>query len=501
MLRKALQIHPDDVVGVAVVDLPEGEVLHVSSVVVTLQEPIAKGHKFALRPISKNSPVIKYGSPIGYAKEDIPAGAWVHVHNVRTALENTGTYTYTPVEIARPPLSSVPTFRGYKRATGRIGTRNEIWILPTVGCVNKTAERIAALANQELRRDNFDGAYAFSHPFGCSQLGDDLENTKKIIAALAQHPNAGGVLLVGLGCENNRLDALLESIPQMQNLRLRSFCTQDVRDEIETGLAAVRELFAEMEEDRRDEVPLTELVLGMKCGGSDGFSGITGNALVGRIADLHTAAGGTTLLTEVPEMFGAEHELMNRAVSQEVFNAIVNLINSFKQYYLDHNQPVYENPSPGNKAGGITTLEEKSLGAIQKGGKAPVVGVLQYGEVLTMLSEGGIVLLNAPGNDGVSTTALTASGATMILFTTGRGTPLGAPVPTVKISTNTSLYQNKPQWIDFDAGQLVSTDRSADEITKELLSYIVAVASGIQKTKNELSWYKEIALWKKGVTL
>ncbi len=501
MSVKVVQIHPRDNVVVAIVDMKKGEKFQVANQTLTLSEDIAKGHKIALVPLTEGSAVYKYGYCIGTATKNIEQGSWVHSHNLKTSLSGTQSYTYEPVFGVIPTLAVEDTFWGYKRATGRVGIRNEIWIINTVGCVNKTAEKIAARANSELRNINFDGVFTFNHPYGCSQLGDDLENTKHILAALAQHPNAGGVLLLGLGCENNRLEPLLELIPPQLKERIRYFDTQEVPDEIETGLRYVNELYEIVKNDQRQKFNVSELVVGMKCGGSDGFSGITANPLVGRIAEQLSLRGSTVLLTEVPEMFGAEQELMKRAVSEEVFTSVVSLINSFKQYYIDHKQPVYENPSPGNKAGGITTLEEKSLGAIQKGGAATVIDVLEYGEVLQKLQHGGLVLLNAPGNDGVSTTAMTAAGAVLILFTTGRGTPLGAPVPTIKIATNSLLAQTKSQWIDFDAGQVVSEGRSMDVVASDLFNFMLSIASGEQKTKNEINGFKEIAIWKKGVTL
>lgn len=374
------------------------------------------------------------------------------------------------------------------------GTRS-IWVLCTVGCVANTARRIAEKANQRFA-GRVDGVYAFPHPFGCSQLGDDLAHTRKLIAALASHPNAGGVLILGLGCENNQLKALLESAPDIDRERLKGFTTQMVEDELEDGLAAVEALVEIAEKDRREPVPVSELVVGLKCGGSDGFSGITANPLVGRIADKVAEAGGTPVLTEIPEIFGAENVLLQRAASREVFDAAVAVIDDFKRYFIEANQPIYENPSPGNIAGGITSLEEKSLGAVQKGGRAPLVEVLRYGETV---GRHGLTLLEAPGNDAVSSTALTAAGATVILFTTGRGTPLGFPAPTLKIASNSGLAQRKPGWIDFDAGQVLE-GVSMDVAAENLMDLVIETASG-KTTKAELNGEREIALWKSGVTL
>jgi altronate hydrolase len=420
-----------------------------------------------------------------------------------TALSGTLTYAYNvaaPALAAAPaaPIRDMPTFDGYRRADGRVGTRNEVWIINTVGCVNTAADRIAQAARAAYG-DQVDGVYAFSHPYGCSQLGDDLQHTRAVLAGLMRHPNAGGVLVLGLGCENNQMAGLLgvagESIDPT---RLRWFNTQDVMDEIEEGVAAVGELVARMASDTREPCPASDLLLGHKCGGSDGFSGITANALLGRLADRVTALHGGVVLTEVPEMFGAEQVLLDRAVSREVWDALVQMVNDFKQYFLKHGQPVYENPSPGNKAGGLTTLEEKSLGAIQKGGRAPVTQVVRYGQPA---AREGLTLLEAPGNDGVSSTAMTASGATMLLFTTGRGTPLGFPVPTIKVSSNSAIAAKKPHWIDFDAGRLLDGATTFEQMTDELLAYVLDVASGRVRTNNETHGYREIAIWKDGVTL
>jgi altronate hydrolase len=384
---------------------------------------------------------------------------------------------------------------GYRRANGRVGTRNEIWILCTVGCVARTAERIARLGSAQFA-GRVDGIYAFTHPFGCSQLGDDLKRTRRVLASLAMHPNAGGVLIVGLGCESNQLDRLLATMEGVDKSRLRAFTAQSEGDETEQGLNALGELIEIASRDRREPCPLSALAVGLKCGGSDGLSGITANPLVGHVANRVSAAGGTPILTEIPEVFGAERLLMQRAVSEDVFRGIVSVVNDFKRYFLDNGQPIYENPSPGNIAGGITTLEEKSLGAVQKGGRAPVTQVLRYGERATLP---GLALLEAPGNDAVSSTALVAAGATILLFTTGRGTPLGFPVPTLKISSNSALAGKKGHWIDFDAGTVLS-GQPMHAAGEDLLRLVLATASGAP-ARNEVNGEREISIWKSGVTL
>jgi altronate hydrolase len=488
-------VEASDDVAVALRDLSAGEVISG----LTLPAPIARGHKLALHAIAQGAPVRKYGWPIGVAKIDIAAGDHVHTHNLATALSGEEHYRFTAPIAAAPARPAARTFSGYLRADGRVGTRNEIWVICTVGCVARTAQRIAAAAHARHAGRGVDGVYALTHPFGCSQLGDDLSATRRILADLAVHPNAGGVLIVGLGCENNQLDALLDAAAGLDRSRMRAFNAQLSDDEDEDGLRAVDELVGIASKDVRTERPLADLVLGLKCGGSDGLSGLTANPLVGRMADAVADAGGSPILTEIPEIFGAERLLMARAAEPEVFDRTVAVVNGFKRYFLDHGQPVYENPSPGNVAGGITTLEEKSLGAVQKAGHSPLRQVLKYGERIDLEpGRRGLALLEAPGNDAVSSTALTAAGATVILFTTGRGTPLGFPAPTLKIATNTALADRKAGWIDFDAGRLLSEPR--DTVSDALLDLVIATASG-RPTRAEINGEREIAIWKTGVTL
>lgn len=438
---------------------------------------LENGHKYAVRDICEGEKVIKYGFPIGFATENINTGEQVHSHNLKTALSGTLEYSYSP-DYTEPEKKDCPEIMAYLRKNGAVGIRNDIWVIPTVGCVNGIAKEIA----EET------GAICFTHPYGCSQLGDDHNITQKILAGLVKHPNAGGVLVLGLGCENNNIPEFRKVLGEYDSERIRFLNCQEPEDEIEAAVSIINELKRITAEDVRQPVPLSALKIGLKCGGSDGLSGITANPLCGRIADSIVSMGGTAVLTEVPEMFGAEQILMNRCVSKEVFDKTVELINNYKEYFIAHNQPVSENPSPGNKEGGITTLEEKSLGCVQKGGKAPVTDVLDYGDIA---HKAGLNLLNGPGNDIVAITNLTAAGCNLILFTTGRGTPLGAPVPTIKIATNTALAQRKKRWIDYDA-------QSGDE--NGLMSLIIKTAGGGQ-TGNEKSGFREIAIFKDGVTL
>ncbi len=493
-MKTFIKIHPSDLVAVALAPLSAGAALQVDGQAVTLLEDIPQGHKFALAPIPAGSPVIKYGAPIGTAKEDIPAGGWVHVHNVKTGLGDVLDYSYEPDNAPLTPTDDT-LFQGYRREDGRAAVRNEIWIIPTVGCVNNVATAIERQA-QKFKTGTIDGIFAFPHPYGCSQMGDDQENTRKILADLINHPNAGGVLVLGLGCENSNIDVLKPYIGQWDENRVKFLVCQEVEDEAGAALALIEELAGYVGSFRREPISCGELVIGMKCGGSDGLSGITANPTVGAFSDLLISKGGATILTEVPEMFGAETLLMNRCENERLFTDTVNLINGFKDYFTRHNQTIYENPSPGNKKGGISTLEDKSLGCTQKSGSAPVTGVLSYGEPV---QKRGLNLLSAPGNDLVASTALAASGAHIVLFTTGRGTPFASPVPTVKISTNSALAAKKDNWIDFNCGTLVE-DGTVAELGQKLFDYVLEVASGRQ-VKAEEAGFHDMAIFKQGVTL
>lgn len=493
-MQKYIKIHPADKVAVALCDLPAGTVVSVDHKEITLSEDIPQGHKFALCDLDKEEPVIKYGYPIGLAKAPIKAGTWIHVHNMKTALGDLLTYTYEKQDTALS-LTEERFFNGYKRPDGKTGVRNEIWIIPTVGCVNNVAAAIERQA-QSLIKGSIEAIAAFPHPYGCSQMGDDQENTRRILADLITHPNAGGVLVLGLGCENSNIDVLKNYIGNYDEKRVKFLVCQDSQDEIADALNLIRELVEYAAPARREPVSCKELIIGMKCGGSDGLSGITANPTVGAFSDLLISKGGTTILTEVPEMFGAETLLMNRCENRELFDKTVALINNFKNYFKSYGQTIYENPSPGNKKGGISTLEDKSMGCTQKSGSAPVRGVLAYGEKVCTK---GLNLLSAPGNDLVASTALAAAGAHIVLFTTGRGTPFASPVPTVKISSNTALFDRKANWIDFNCGTMVEgTD--LDTLGNQLFDYVISVASG-EKVKSEKAGFHDMAIFKQGVTL
>ena len=492
-----LQLNPRDNTAVALRPLCAGETVLAGEIQITLTCDIPQAHKVALQDIARGEDVIKYGAPIGHATQAVLAGGHLHVHNLKTNLSGELEYTYQPelhpVRYEKRGL----TFQGYRRANGAAGIRNDLYILPTVGCVNGTAEQMQRAYEVKYGPLDsvFDNVIVLKHPFGCSQLGDDHKSTRRILADAALHPNAGGVLLVGLGCENNTMTQLLEEMGSYDEARIKWLVVQEVTDEIEAGAALLHELAQAAQNDRREPVPVSELSIGLKCGGSDGLSGITANPLLGALSDLMIAQGGSAVLTEVPEMFGAEQVLMARARDEAVFGKTVELINGFKAYFAAHNEPVYENPSPGNKAGGITTLEDKSLGCTQKSGTSEVVDVLSYGE---RLKEKGLSLLQAPGNDLVAASALACSGCQLVLFSTGRGTPFGAFVPTMKVSTNSQLYEKKPHWMDFNAGRLL--EEPMEMVLEDFLLAVLAVASG-KSTRNEENKFSEISIFKTGVTL
>lgn len=493
-MQELIRIHQDDNVAVALKPLPQNTSCQVGEYNVDLIEEIPQGHKFALQDIKAGEPVIKYGFRIGIAKEDIKKGAWIHTHNVKTALGELLEYSYNPngKELQPKPPAY---FEGFQRPDGKVGVRNEIWIIPTVGCVNSIAGVLEKKA-AHLVRGTVEEIVTFPHPYGCSQMGDDQENTRTILADLVNHPNAGGVLVLGLGCENSNIPELKKYIGEYNPDRVKFLVCQESEDEIADALELLEQLAQYAGQFKREKIDARELVIGMKCGGSDGLSGITANPLVGAFSDILISKGGTTILTEVPEMFGAETLLMDRCADEGLFDKTVNLINDFKNYFTSHNQTIYENPSPGNKKGGISTLEDKSLGCTQKSGRALIKGVLDYGEPVQTK---GLNLLSAPGNDLVASTALAASGAHIVLFTTGRGTPFASPVPTVKISSNSALYNNKTNWIDFNAGKLVE-EASMEELSMDLFQYVLDVASG-RKVKAEEAGFHDMAIFKQGVTL
>ena len=495
-LATFLKINPDDSVVVCLQPKKKGDIIDIDDRQIVVNQDTPAGHKILIKDTAKGENIIKYGYPIGHAKEDLKAGDWVNEENLKTNLEGKLDYTYEPVNQNLNIKKENRNFKGYIRKNGDVGIRNEIWIVPTVGCVNGIAERLVKQLKAETQEQGIDAIYAWHHNYGCSQLSDDHENTRKILRDICLHPNAGAVLVLSLGCENNQPEEFMKMLGDYDKSRIRLLVTQQVDDEMEAGMEILRELYEIAKQDQRQEVPVSKLRVGLKCGGSDGFSGITANPLVGEFSDWLVAQGGTSVLTEVPEMFGAETILMNRCRTEELFQQTVSMVNNFKEYFLSHGEPVGENPSPGNKAGGISTLEDKALGCTQKCGKAPVSGVMEYGD---RLQNDGLNLLSAPGNDLVAATALASCGCHLVLFTTGRGTPFGTFVPTMKIATNPELAQRKKNWIDFSAGQLLE-GRTMQELLPEFIDKILRIASG-ELAKNEENDYREISIFKNGVTL
>lgn len=492
-----LKINPADSVVVCLRAMKAGETVSADGKVITLLQDVPAGHKVLIEDKNEGEDIIKYGYPIGHAKKNLKAGEWVNENNLKTNLAGTLEYTYNPVDDKLSIAKENRTFKGYVRKNGDVGVRNEIWVVPTVGCVNGIAERVAKQLEEETKLEGIDAVHAWHHNYGCSQLSEDHEATRKVLRDIVLHPNAGAVLVLSLGCENNQPEDFMAMLGDYDKDRIKLVVTQRVEgDEVEECMNVLRNLYAIAKNDCREDVPVSKLRVGLKCGGSDGFSGITANPLEGEFSDWLVAQGGTSILTEVPEMFGAETILMNRCETRELFDKTVSLINNFKNYFLFHGEPVGENPSPGNKAGGISTLEDKALGCTQKCGRAPVSGVLEYGD---RLQTTGLNLLSAPGNDLVASTALAAAGCHIVLFSTGRGTPFGTFVPTMKISTNSNLYNNKKNWIDFNAGQLVD-GKSMTELVPEFIDKVLAVASG-EQAQNEKNGYREISIFKNGVTL
>lgn len=496
-MKEFIKINTSDNVVIALKNYKKGETITLDGDSLILLEDVSKGHKIALGNIEKDEDIIKYGMPIGHAITPVKKGEWIHTHNIKTNLKDLSDYIYNPKFQDRVLDLEKRSVEVYKRKNGDVGIRNELWIVPTVGCVNGIAQLIKDEFLNEIGDTQIDNINVLTHNYGCSQLGEDHINTRVILQNTVKHPNAGGVLVLGLGCENNQIGEFEKTLGEYDKDRVKFLVTQDIEDEVEAGKNILLKLYEKMLQDKRESASLSEINFGLECGGSDGLSGITANPMLGEFSDYIVAQGGTTVLTEVPEMFGAETLLMKRCKNEEVFKKCVSLINDFKEYFIKNDQEIYENPSPGNKAGGITTLEDKSLGCTQKSGVSQVMDVLKYGEVL---KEKGLNLLSAPGNDSVATTALASAKCHMVLFTTGRGNPYGGYVPTVKISTNSELYNKKRRWIDFDAGRLVSEDITMDELLEEFIEYIIEVING-KKVNNELNRFQEIAIFKSGVTL
>lgn len=496
-MKNFIKINDNDNVIIALENIHKDDQLVIDDVSIIVIDDIPSGHKMAIKPIAANDNVIKYGFPIGHATTAIQIGEHVHTHNITTNLGELNEYQYFPVISHIQSQFADRDIQIYRRENGDVGIRNELWIIPTVSCVNGIAQQLSKKFIIQLTQqgENFDNVYVLAHPYGCSQLGQDHQNTRTILQDMVKHPNAGGVLVVGLGCENNQLKAFRETLGDYNDNRVRFMILQEEMDEINAGLTHLNHLYQQIKTDKRVNGKLSELKFGLECGGSDGLSGITANPLLGQFSDYVISHGGTTVLTEVPEMFGAETLLMSHCINRQTFDKTMNMINHFKRYFMEYNQPIYENPSPGNKVGGISTLEDKSLGCTQKAGNSQIVDVLEYGE---RLNKAGLNLLSAPGNDAVATSALIAAGCHIVLFSTGRGTPYGGFVPTVKLATNTPLAQKKPTWIDFNAGQLVE-NVSMYQLLRQFIELIVNIANGKQSC-NEKNDFRELAIFKNGVT-
>lgn len=496
-MKDIIKIHPNDNVAVTLIDRLAGDSISIDDQTITLKNAVDRGHKIALTAIETGENILKYGAPIGHATTAITVGEHVHTHNVATNLSALSEYEYHPAHNTLSATRIDPDVQLYRRQNGDVAIRNEIWVIPTVGCVNALARKMIDQFNkQHCEELGIDGVYLYNHTLGCSQLGDDHLTTRTILQDLVKHPNAGGVLVIGLGCENNQVAAFKETLGEHDNERVKFMVCQQLDDEIQVGIEHLNTLYQVVKQDKRVTGKLSEVKFGLECGGSDGLSGITANPLLGCFSDFLVSHNGTTVLTEVPEMFGAEQILMNHCHDENTFKKTVNMVNDFKQYFIEHDQPIYENPSPGNKAGGISTLEEKSLGCTQKAGTSQVMDVLKYGERLAV---NGFNLLSAPGNDAIATSALGAAGCHMVLFTTGRGTPYGGFVPTLKIATNNELAAKKPHWIDFNAGALL-TGKSMDQLLNDFIQHVVKIVNG-EQAKNEINDFRELAIFKMGVTL
>lgn len=496
-MKDIIKIHPNDNVAVTLIDRLAGDSISIDDQSITLKEAVSRGHKIALMAIETGKNIIKYGAPIGHATTAISIGEHVHTHNTATNLSALSEYEYHPEHNTVSATLVDPEVQLYRRQNGDVAIRNEIWVIPTVGCVNALARKMIDQFNkQHSDALGIDGVYLYNHTLGCSQLGDDHLTTRTILQDLVKHPNAGGVLVIGLGCENNQVAAFKETLGEHDSERVKFMVCQQLDDEIQVGVEHLNALYQVVKQDKRVSGKLSEVKFGLECGGSDGLSGITANPLLGCFSDFLVSHNGTTVLTEVPEMFGAEQILMNHCHDEDTFKKTVSMVNDFKQYFITHDQPIYENPSPGNKAGGISTLEEKSLGCTQKAGTSQVMDVLKYGERLTVT---GFNLLSAPGNDAIATSALGAAGCHMVLFTTGRGTPYGGFVPTLKIATNNELAAKKPHWIDFNAGALL-TGKSMDQLLNDFIQHVVKIVNG-EQAKNEINDFRELAIFKMGVTL
>lgn len=497
----AIKLYPQDTVALATSELKKGQTVTVDGETITLLDDIPNAHKIALKDFETGEAVRKYDNIIGYASKPIKKGEWIHSHNEVTGLGKSKEYTYDFNPISIFPGESDKTFMGYDRADGGAGIRNHLAIISTVFCANGPLRKLARMAEAKYpATENFDGIIAFDQEFGCSQTGKDLVTTCKIIAGIAKNANFGGVLLVSNGCEMAIPSVLEQYMGDYDKKRIRTLTLQEVEDEFTAGMELIDEIMEEMKDDKRTPININRLHIAMNCGGSDGYSGITANTLLGTLCDTLVKEGAIMNMTEVPEMMGAEHILMNRAADKSIFDDIVKMMYDYDAYFARYGEKAADNPTQGNKAGGLTTLEEKSLGCIQKGGHCAVMEVLEYGERAT---KNGFVLVSGPGNDLAGVSGQIAAGAVLTIFTTGRGTPCGFAGPTFRLASNTALATRKSNWIDYDAGRLLTakTPEEVEALNKELYDAIMATVNGQYRTRTEENGYYILGALKDGVTL
>lgn len=488
-MNTLLRLHPKDNVALALRPLPSGARVSVEGISLFTRDPIPYGHKVALVSIPKGGRIIKYGYPIGRAVRSISPGEHVHVHNT----ESGRAHGDTARPVIREESSLIPrfpqdTFLGFRRQDGRVGVRNHVLVMASVHCVNGGVERIGR---------EVPGVVALPHIYGCSQLGEDLAQTRRVLEGYVSHPNVGATLIVGLGCEALPTRELVDGLRD-RGYRVELLLLQEIggsRAAVRKGKELAAELLGEVGKLRPEPVPLSELVVGVECGGSDAWSGVTANPAVGAIADALVAHGGTVILSEVTEFIGAEHILAARAISPEVGKAILRAVARREGVAVEMGVDLRgAQPSPGNMEGGLTTIEEKSLGAIVKGGTTPVREFLGYGE---RPSARGLVVMDTSGNDLESVTGMVAGGAQVVLFTTGRGTPVGNPiVPVIKISSNTPLYERMRDDLDFDAGSILRGEPPTS-VAARLAALLLEVAGG-RPTQAEVWGHREFAIEPRG---
>jgi len=500
----ALLLRADDDVVVVTRELPAGTSVVTATGTVVVRDDVPRSHKLAVRAVPAGSPVHKYGQSIGLATVDIAAGDHVHVHNLGMDRAERAYEFGTQRTVLPAPVGPERTFLGYHRANGRVGTRNYVGVLTSVNCSASTAKMIAEQF-RGMALDAFghvDGVVALTHQSGCGLVpGSDGANTLlRTLRGYAQHPNFGGVLVLGLGCEMVPVQSLVDGLDLPSDTLVQTLTIQDtggVRATVRAGVDRIKEMLPVLEARRRAPAPISALVLGLNCGGSDGYSGITANPALGYASDRIVAAGGTSILGETPEVFGAEHLLTRRAVSEPVGRKLLDRIDWWQGYAAAGGGTLDNNPSPGNKAGGLTTILEKSLGAVAKAGQADLAAVYEYAEPVT---EHGLVFMDTPGYDPVSVTGIVAGGATVVCFTTGRGSVFGCrPTPSIKLATNTEMYERMSDDMDINCGRIVDGTATLTDVGDEIFERIIAVASGELTASEDLDiGQEEFVPWQLG---